>query len=1258
MLNLTVISWNVGGINASNKLTSCLDILSRKRVDVALIQETHIMRHDINRLENTCFKVAAYSCAENKTKGVAILVRKKLKYHFLGKGNDLEGRTVFVNMVISGVKIAFIATYAPNIFEKEYYSFLSHTLYKLFDLILLGGDMNTTLDPSKDKSSRISALTSANTNFRSLTSDFALTDVWRLHNPDRREYTFYSGRHQSFSRIDYILASSPLVNLIHRADIVHMSLSDHHANLCTVRLSNLPARAARWKFNITLLNNKVYCDQFRYAFKDFMLFNKNSVRDIRFLWDAIKGFVRNNTISFASAQNKSHLKRITDLETRLSSLIHDQQLAFEPIIEQQLQLVKADLNLLLAQRSEFLIHRARQVQYLDGNKPSYLLASKLRNNDNSADIPSIQSEEGTLLHDPSSINTQFKNFYQKLYTSEAQPSLNYLDIFFDGLVLPQLSVEDTQRLDSPITLDELYMALKDTNKGKSPGWDGIPSEFYLTFWPELGPPLLEMIHSAIQNGAFNRDVNTAIISLLHKKGKDPTLCSSYRPLSLINNDIKLYAKILAKRLDTVLPKIIHLDQTGFVKNRLSSDNLRRLLHVIHESSEMTTPCAVLSVDAEKAFDRLEWSYLWYAMSHMGFGAEFMGMLKTLYNNPSAIVLTGTQCSSHINIQRGSRQGCPASPLLFAISLEPLAQKIHQSVDIAQITIKGTNHQLSLYCDDILVYLDRVPQSLPHVLDIFHHFSTISSYKINPQKSSLLPLNSAMVETDCIPAIPIVSHFKYLGVEIYPSLELTGRKNFKFLFKGIKEDLARWGDLTLSLSRKISLIKMNILPRINFYAGMLPIPTPLGYWDRLQSHISDFIWHGGRSRIRTSVLYQNSKAGGLGLPDLKQYYISFMIRPLQNWFNNRNCAWVEIEKNIVHPYELKSILFAALSPKFCSAKFGPIIAHAIHCWQQVDTSMQWNSPWHTLTPVFRNNNLKLGGKPIIFPQWSEHGIRTLSDIMDADGLQSFTDLKNLFNLPGSSLFFYFQIRTAMKTYGVPWGQPLPTHPLFLLFEKKSSRGLVSNIYKMLQEAAHTSMGITTVWNVDLSYYQLQINWKRVWDNISIASRNLNHQLLHFKIIHRFYLTPRKRCQLQLVSTPLCLLCNTKSIGTYMHMMWECPLVNTFWSQISMLLSNILEISIPCVPNILLLNDDSSLNLTFIQRRLMLAGLTAAKRILVMRWKPPHCLSLSKWHLGFLDVLSLELSIARLKNVNETSIKAYSKTIKMTTQSYLSFGSQRS
>ena len=116
MANLTIISWNVGGINDLHKRTSCLDILKRKKVDLAMLQETHIMIQDINSLENDYFKVVSNSSADNKTRGVSILVRRSLKFQNLGKGNDPDGRTAYLKTSISGVKMAFVVTYAPNTF--------------------------------------------------------------------------------------------------------------------------------------------------------------------------------------------------------------------------------------------------------------------------------------------------------------------------------------------------------------------------------------------------------------------------------------------------------------------------------------------------------------------------------------------------------------------------------------------------------------------------------------------------------------------------------------------------------------------------------------------------------------------------------------------------------------------------------------------------------------------------------------------------------------------------------------------------------------------------------------------------------------------------------------------------------------------------------------------------------------------------------------------------------------------------------------
>ncbi len=216
------------------------------------------------------------------------------------------------------------------------------------------------------------------------------------------------------------------------------------------------------------------------------------------------------------------------------------------------------------------------------------------------------------------------------------------------------------------------------------------------------------------------------------------------------------------------------------------------------------------------------------MENFGFGKTFISMVKTLYTNPLAVVLTGNILSKPFPLHRGTRQGCPLSPLLFALSVEPLAQSIRLDSFISPITIQGTQHKISLYADDILLYFTNIHVSLPQIIKIFTQFNHFSGYKINWDKSLLVPLN-ALAKSLTLPPIPHIqwhnTEFTYLGLKItnFPNISRT---NYDKLKLEIFADMQRWSNLKMSLQGRISIIKMNVLGRLNFLFSMIPLPLPV------------------------------------------------------------------------------------------------------------------------------------------------------------------------------------------------------------------------------------------------------------------------------------------------------------------------------------------------------------------------------------------------------------------------------------------------
>lgn len=164
----------------------------------------------------------------------------------------------------------------------------------------------------------------------------------------------------------------------------------------------------------------------------------------------------------------------------------------------------------------------------------------------------------------------------------------------------------------------------------------------------------------------------ALIITIPKPGKEPSTPPNFRPISLLNTNLKLYAKLIAHRLADVLPNLIHPDQSGFTKGRETSDATRRLINIIHKVKKLGTPSLLLALDAKKALDRIHWGYLTKVLAAFGFTGPIFSAIMALYTTPTAQVYTSGVLSTPFLITNGTRQGCPFSPLIFYLLMEPLA----------------------------------------------------------------------------------------------------------------------------------------------------------------------------------------------------------------------------------------------------------------------------------------------------------------------------------------------------------------------------------------------------------------------------------------------------------------------------------------------------------------------------------------------------------------------------------------------------------
>lgn len=248
--------------------------------------------------------------------------------------------------------------------------------------------------------------------------------------------------------------------------------------------------------------------------------------------------------------------------------------------------------------------------------------------------------------------------------------------------------------------------------------------------------------------------------------------------------------------------------------------------------------------------------------------------------------------------------------------------------------------------------------------------------------------------------------------------MTVNQNYAAVLDKIKNDLGKRMPKPIPFDARISIIKMMVLPQINFLSPMLPLNPQTGYWDKIHSLITGFIWNNKRPRIKLVTLQREKSLGGWEVPNFKVYYWSFVLHSIKSWLDLTNStSWRFLEDNLVYPYRLQDLIYAEVPLKQAKMCFGPIIATVLTTWKLVTKYTNITTKWHYHTPIFHNYNLLLGGRTLAYPIWSKNGIYILGQLFNTNGLCTFQEIQRQYNLQGFSFFLYLQLCSALKAYGI-------------------------------------------------------------------------------------------------------------------------------------------------------------------------------------------------------------------------------------------------
>ena len=877
MSTLKVATFNCAGLGVTIRRRTIFDYLRTIDAQILCLQETHSTALDENKWASEWGKHRAlfHSHSRNdRSNGVAFLLNHS-DLRFTNWYGDETGRILSADFDTPTDAIHIVNIYAPQcgrpareraLFFDSIYLYLCSP-----HPTLLAGDFNCVENSTLDRDPP-SNRPDSTASLRDLCETFELQDTLRVIHGNMRLFTRRQGDSQS--RIDRFYVCPKITPLSERT--LPGLASDHDVVVLGIKNATVPKRGkGRWKNNVTAYDDPAFRARLQYKWRQWQALQPYLYITKTDWWLHTKSRLQGLLIDYAKARKSAERRHEVELQRKVETLC--KEVNDRPTLLPLYHRMKSRWCELKKEQTNARIKKSRLKAYENNVRGTKEFFQQYKQHRLQTSIIRLQGPEGESLISRREILQETQRFFQALY--QRRPTCQEAQNVFLRHITQTLDPQDND-LTRSITKDEIHSTISQFKPGKSPGPDGLTIEFYKSNWTIIAQDLTDVFNEIHSTTYIPKEMKLGCITLIHKKNTTELL-QNYRPISLLNTDLKIYTKLLANRLKKSLHQVINAQQYARPGSQLFHV-LTLLRDMQQHSSSRGYDHFYISLDFEKAFDSIDHKWLLRVLTRFGFSPKFVQTVATLYFEATSEVSVNGFRTRPFTIERGVRQGDPLSLFLFLIAVEPFLIAVRNDNKISHIQIPGRFKIKTLsYADDITLTISD-NKSVLRVFEVLQSLEDASGLRINQSKTC--GMHTAK-KTNAI-SLPRIQweekslHLLGSSIGAHESVASLWDK----CIRNITATAKHYSTFFLTWAAKSLIVKSKMLPLVTYIANAYPPPPNIK--QRIYRIIEKFITGYRDITLPISILARPLHQGGYNIPDIPLYCNIFFLRPILDYVKHR------------------------------------------------------------------------------------------------------------------------------------------------------------------------------------------------------------------------------------------------------------------------------------------------------------------------------------------------------------------------------------